>query len=83
MTRGLRVVPPGADPEPGEPVTMAEALADLATRVAAERPVTVVLLYENADGAIVVRPLPASMFVAKVLVAEAYDQLHPEREVDA
>jgi hypothetical protein len=81
--RSLRVVPPGDGPEAGEPVTMAEALADLVTRVAAEGPVTLVLLYENAAGAIIVRPLPASLYVAKVLVAEAYDQLHPERESDA
>lgn len=81
MTRGLRVVVPGdgAEGASGASQTMAEALADLLARVVADDPVTAVLLYENAAGVIVVRPLPASMFVAKILVAEAYDQLHPER----
>lgn len=64
----------------GEPVTMAEALADLLKRVAAEDPVVAVLLFENKLGTVVVRPIPASLHVAKSLVAEAYDQLHPDRE---
>jgi len=83
MTRDLRVVPPNDGHVSRDPVTMAEALADLLARVSAEAPAIVVVLYEDASGAVQIRPLPASLNVAKVLVADAYDQLHPERESDA
>jgi hypothetical protein len=77
--RSLRVVLP-SDGGDGEPVTMAEALADLLKRAAAESPIIAVLLYEDRAGVVRVIPVPTSLNVAKVLVAEAYDQLHPERE---
>lgn len=84
MTRGLRVVVPGdgLGSPVSDPQTMAEALADLLARVVASEPVTLVLLVDNGGGEIIVHPLPASLFVAKILVAEAYDQLHPERGAD-
>lgn len=69
----------GASRPCSEPQTMAEALADLLARVAADGPVTLTLLVDNGDGVIVVHPIPASLFVARSLVAAAYDQLHPER----
>lgn len=77
----LRVVVPGdgSGSAVSGPLTMAEALADLLKRVVAADPVTAVLLYEDPHGVVVVHPLPVSMFVAKGLVAEAYDQLHPDR----
>ena len=77
MTRPLRVVLPTEGAAAGEPVTIAEALADLLQRITAEGPTLLVVLYEDAKGAVQVRPLPASLNVAKVLVADAYDQLHP------
>ncbi len=76
MTRPLRVVLP-TDGAPGEPVTMAEAIADLLARVTAEGPTLIVVLYEDAAGIVQVRPLPPSLNVARVLIADAYDQLYP------
>lgn len=77
----MRVVLPSDDREAPEPVDMAEALSIVVKRVAAERPKIAVVIYETADGEIKLKPLPASVFVAKTLVAEAYALLHPNSDI--
>jgi hypothetical protein len=77
----IRVVPEAEPPEPAEPVTMAEALAAILVRVVAEHPRLVVVIYETGNGEIKMKPCPPSIYVSKVLTAEAYVILHPNSDI--
>ncbi len=58
--------------------TMAEALADLAVKVARDEPLVCVVIWERPGGEILLSALPGSSAVAKGLVGAAYATLNPE-----
>ncbi len=74
--RALSLV--SADGEPGGIYTMAEALTDLAVKVARDEPLVAVVIWEKPGGEIMLAALPGSSAVAKGLVGAAYVTLFPQ-----
>ena len=81
MTRHLRPVVAG---ESGpQDMSMADAIDDLATKAKAAEPVSVMMVWETADGEehrIFWGSAPNSWPLQKGLSAELYDKLHPPAE---
>jgi hypothetical protein len=81
MAQQLRIIQPSD--EGGEPRTIAEALGDFASQVAAENPVIAIMIYETRDGNVVIKSLPQSAVITRALVSAAYDVMFPEAKPEA
>jgi hypothetical protein len=79
VTRSLKLVPHGAETA-AEPVTMAEAVADLIATILAQRPVTLTVLWEPPGGEpdLQIASLPGSLALTQGMIRAAYRQLWPE-----
>ena len=84
MARTLSIVRPGDAPDADEVCTMADALRDVAAKVAADHPSVVLIVWEvpGRDEVHELRmaSLPGSFSVKKGLVLEAYDAIFPEEK---
>jgi hypothetical protein len=82
MARALTVVTDSDAPD--ATLSMADALRDLATRVAADRPAVVLIVWEvpgrDDTNELHMASLPGSFAVKKGLTLEAYDAIFPEEK---
>ena len=82
MARALTVVTDSDAPDAMS--SMADALRDLATRVAADRPAVVLIVWEvpgrDDTNELHMASLPGSFAVKKGLTLEAYDAIFPEEK---
>jgi hypothetical protein len=80
--RPLRVVPPAGAPAAPEPVTMADAIMELAGQVAALNPTLFMVVYEHPPGKLNTRTVPESAYVAEILASRAHDMLRQDIEAE-